>query len=71
ETMRNAASGDGQLGGYDLVSQDTFKSEDYTNARIRYDDMVDLPYYSQSYKYRIDQHQEDVEKLYANNYEQR
>ncbi len=71
ETMGMAASGDGQLGGYGLVSQDTFKSEVYTIARIRYDDLVDLPYYSQAYQARLDQHQEDLEKLLANNDEQR
>ncbi|MBY5026400.1 FtsX-like permease family protein [Streptococcus suis] len=71
ETMGLAASGDGQLGGYGLVSQDTFKSEVYTIARIRYDDLVDLPYYSQAYQDRLDQHQEDLEKLLANNDERR
>ncbi|HGA1258437.1 TPA: FtsX-like permease family protein [Streptococcus suis] len=71
ETMGMAVSGDGQLGGYGLVSQDTFKSEVYTIARIRYDDLVDLPYYSQAYQDRLDQHQEDLEKLLANNDEQR
>ncbi|MDW8648937.1 FtsX-like permease family protein [Streptococcus suis] len=71
ETMGMAASGDGQLGGYGLVIQDTFKSEVYTIARIRYDDLVDLPYYSQAYQDRLDQHQEDLEKLLANNDEQR
>lgn len=71
ETMGLATSGDGQLGGYGLVSQDTFKSEVYTIARIRYDDLVDLPYYSQAYQDRLDQHQEDLEKLLADNDEQR
>ncbi|NQN66105.1 FtsX-like permease family protein [Streptococcus suis] len=71
ETMGMAASGDGQLGGYGLVSQDTFKSEVYTIARIRYDDLVDLPYYSQAYQEKLDQHQEDLEKLLADNDEQR
>ncbi|HEL2051405.1 TPA: FtsX-like permease family protein [Streptococcus suis] len=71
ETMGMATSGDGQLGGYGLVSQDTFKSEVYTIARIRYDDLVDLPYYSQAYQEKLDQHQEDLEKLLADNDEQR
>ncbi|MGU7937755.1 FtsX-like permease family protein [Streptococcus suis] len=71
ETMGMAASGDGQLGGYGIVSQDTFKSEVYTIARIRYDDLVDLPYYSQAYQEKLDQHQEDLEKLLADNDEQR
>lgn len=71
EILGMAASGDGQLGGYGLVSQDTFKSEVYTIARIRYDDLVDLPYYSQAYQDRLDQHQEDLEKLLANNDERR
>ncbi len=71
ETMGLAASGDGQLGGYGLVSQDTFKSEVYTIARIRYDDLANLPYYSQAYQEKLDQHQEDLEKLLADNDEKR
>ncbi|HHT7796041.1 TPA: FtsX-like permease family protein [Streptococcus suis] len=71
ETMGMAASGDGQLGGYGLVSQDTFKSEVYTIARIRYDDLVDLPYYSQAYQNKLEDHQEELETLLANNDEQR
>ncbi|MFI3101606.1 FtsX-like permease family protein [Streptococcus suis] len=71
ETMGMAASGDGQLTGYGVVSDDSFQSEVYTIARLAYDDLKDLPYYSQAYQEKLDQHQEDLEKLLADNDEQR
>ncbi|HFI0769077.1 TPA: FtsX-like permease family protein [Streptococcus suis] len=71
ETMGMAASGDGQLTGYGVVAEEVFQSEVFTIARIVYDDLANLPYYSQAYQDRLDQHQEDLEKLLANNDEQR
>lgn len=71
ETMGLATSGDGQLAGYGVVSEDSFQSEAYTIARLAYDDLKDMPYYSQAYQEKLDQHQEDLEKLLANNDEQR
>lgn len=71
ETMGLATSGDGQLAGYGLVSEDSFQSEVYTIARLAYDDLKDLPYYSQAYQDKLDDHQEDLEKLLADNDEQR
>lgn len=71
ETMGMAVSGDGQLAGYGVVSKDSFQSEAYTIARLAYDDLKDLPYYSQAYQEKLDQHQEDLEKLLADNDEKR
>lgn len=71
ETMGMAASGDGQLGGYGVVSKESFQSEAYTIARLAYDDLKDLPYYSQAYQNKLEDHQEDLEKLLADNDEQR
>ncbi|HFI0176827.1 TPA: FtsX-like permease family protein [Streptococcus suis] len=71
ETMGMAASGDGQLTGYGVVSEDVFQSEVFTIARIVYDDLANLSYYSQTYQEKLDQHQEDLEKLLADNDEQR
>lgn len=71
ETMGMAASGDGQLTGYGVVAEGVFQSEVYTIARIVYDDLANLPYYSQAYQEKLDQHQEDLEKLLADNDEQR
>lgn len=71
ETMGLATSGNGQLAGYGVVSEDSFQSEAYTIARLAYDDLKDLPYYSQAYQEKLDQHQEDLEKLLADNDEQR
>lgn len=71
ETMGMAASGDGQLTGYGVVAEEVFQSEVFTIARIVYDDLANLPYYSQAYQEKLDQHQEDLEKLLADNDEQR
>lgn len=71
ETMGLATSGDGQLTGYGVVSKDSFQSEVYTIARLAYDDLKDLPYYSQAYQNKLENHQEELETLLANNDEQR
>lgn len=71
ETMGLATSGNGQLAGYGVVSKDSFQSEVYTIARLAYDDLKDLPYYSQAYQNKIEDHQEELETLLANNDEQR
>ncbi|HFI0035241.1 TPA: FtsX-like permease family protein [Streptococcus suis] len=71
ETMGLATSGDGQLAGYGVVSKDSFQSEVFTIARIVYDDLQNLSYNSQAYQEKLDQHQEDLEKLLADNDEQR
>lgn len=71
ETMGLATSGDGQLAGYGVVAEEVFQSDVFTIARIVYDDLANLPYYSQAYQEKLDQHQEDLDKLLANNDEQR
>lgn len=71
KTMGLATSGNGQLAGYGVVSKDSFQSEAYTIARLAYDDLKDLPYYSQAYQDKLDDHQEELETLLANNDEQR
>lgn len=71
ETMGMAASGDGQLTGYGVVAEEVFQSGVFTIARIVYDDLQNLPYYSQAYQEKLDQHQEDLERLLADNDEQR
>lgn len=71
ETMGMAISGDGQLAGYGVVSEDSFQSEAYTIARLAYDDLKDLPYHSQAYQNKLEDHQEALETLLANNDEQR
>ncbi|WP_105210058.1 FtsX-like permease family protein [Streptococcus suis] len=71
ETMGLATSGNGQLAGYGVVSKDSFQSEAYTIARLAYDDLKDLPYSSQAYQDKLDDHQEALETLLANNDEQR
>ncbi|MDG4505135.1 FtsX-like permease family protein [Streptococcus suis] len=71
ETMGLATSGDGQLAGYGVVAEEVFQSEVFTIARIVYEDLQNLPYYSQAYQEKLDQYQEDLEKLLEDNDEQR
>lgn len=71
ETMGLATSGNGHLTGYGVVAEEVFQSDVYTIARIVYDDLANLPYYSHAYQEKLDQHQENLEKLLADNDEQR
>ncbi|WP_156008401.1 ABC transporter permease [Streptococcus ruminantium] len=71
ETMGLAASGTGQLAGYGVISETAFHSDAYMIARLRYDDLVNLPYYSQAYQEQLSKHQKEVEKLLEDNDEKR
>ncbi|NQM38251.1 FtsX-like permease family protein [Streptococcus suis] len=70
-TMGLASSGNGQLAGYGLVMEEAFDSDVYTIARIRYDDLAGLDYASPAYEDKLEQHQEDLEKLLSDNDELR
>ncbi|MGS4787147.1 FtsX-like permease family protein [Streptococcus sp. P25B114] len=70
-TMGLASSGNGQLAGYGLAMEEAFDSDVYTIARIRYDDLAGLDYASPAYEDKLEQHQEDLEKLLSDNDELR
>lgn len=63
--------GTGELTAYAVTSPQAFDSEVYMLARIRYTDLTETPYYSVAYEKKISQHQQDLEKLLADNGQQR
>ena len=63
--------GTGELTAYAVTSPQSFDSEVYMLARIRYSDLAEEPYYSAAYEEKISQHQQDLEKLLADNGQQR
>ncbi|MDG3132127.1 FtsX-like permease family protein [Streptococcus suis] len=71
QTMGLASSGNGQLEGYGLLNEAAFDSEVYTIARLRYEDLLEVPYYSQVYKDKLGEHQEELEKILKDNADQR
>lgn len=62
--------GTGELTAYAVTSPQAFDSEVYMLARIRYTDLAEEPYYSAAYEKKISQHQQDLEKLLADNGQQ-
>ncbi|MBF0776703.1 hypothetical protein BVE84_02405 [Streptococcus azizii] len=62
-----ASAGTGQLAGYAFVPETTFDSEVYMMARIRYDDVREIPYYQPAYQQRISVHQEELNRLLSDN----
>lgn len=63
--------GTGELTAYAVTSPQAFDSEVYMLARIRYTDLAEEPYYSAAYEKKISQYQQDLEKLLADNGQQR
>lgn len=70
-TMGMANSGNGQLSGYALVDETAFHSNVHMIARLTFDDLTNVPYASQEYAEKLDKHKKTVEKLVADNDEQR
>ncbi|MER0122804.1 FtsX-like permease family protein [Streptococcus sp. ZJ93] len=66
-----ASTGTGQLAAYAFVDEAAFDSEVYMMARIRYDDLVAVPYYQAAYKQHITSHQEELNRILADNGEER
>ncbi len=69
--ISSSAIGTGELAGYAVTSSEAFDSDVYTLARIRYNDLAALPYYSSAYEETLAQHQQDLEKILADNGQQR
>ena len=63
--------GTGELTAFAVTSSQAFDSEVYMLARIRYTDLAEEPYYSAAYEKKTSQHQQDLEKLLADNGQQR
>lgn len=65
--MGASTAGDGSLSNYALVSDTAFKSNTYTIARIRYDDLKNLNPFSDTYAKKLIKHQEELDSLLKDN----
>ena len=60
-------SGSGNLDAYALVSKEVFTTKLPVMARIQFDDLRSLDSFSQAYQKRLEDHQEELEKLLKDN----
>ncbi|EHJ52292.1 FtsX-like permease family protein [Streptococcus macacae] len=67
DTIGSSSVGYGELTGYAVVRPKAFKSKNDMIARIRYNDTKNLHYDTNSYKKKVAQHQEKLEKLVSDN----
>ncbi|MGT2942812.1 FtsX-like permease family protein [Streptococcus constellatus subsp. viborgensis] len=66
-SLGNSNSGSGTLSAYAVVMPKTFQSSVYTVARLRYDDLKTLNSFGDSYRKKVKQHENELEKLVADN----
>lgn len=66
-SLGNSNSGSGTLSAYAVVMPKTFQSAVYTVARLRYDDLKTLNSFGDSYRKKVKQHEDELEKLLADN----
>ncbi|KXT76585.1 ABC transporter permease [Streptococcus sp. DD12] len=69
--MGATTAGDGELSGYAMVAKRAFKSSVYSIARLSYDDLRGVGYYSTTYSQRLAKHQKALNRLIADNASQR
>ena len=67
KNLGTAMSGSGNLDAYALVSKEVFTSKLPVMARIQFDDLRSLESFSQVYQKRLEDHQEELEKLLKDN----
>ena len=67
KNLGTAMSGSGNLDAYALVSKEVFTSKLPVMARIQFDDLRSLESFSQAYQKRLEDHQEELEKLLKDN----
>lgn len=67
KNLGTAMSGSGNLDAYALVSKEVLTSKLPVMARIQFDDLRSLESFSQAYQKRIEDHQEELEKLLKDN----
>lgn len=70
-SLGNSHSGSGTLSAYAVVIPKTFQSSVYTVARLRYDDLQTLNSFGDSYRKKVKKHENDLEKLLADNGDKR
>ena len=66
-SLGNSNSGSGTLSAYAVVMPKTFQSSVYTVARLKYDDLKTLNSFGDSYRKKVKQHENELEKLVADN----
>ena len=67
KNLGTAMSGSGNLDAYALVSKEVFTTKLPAMARIQFDDLRSLDSFSQAYQKRLEDHQEELEKLLKDN----
>ena len=67
KNLGTAMSGSGNLDAYALVSKEVFTTKLPVIARIQFDDLRSLDSFSQAYQKRLEDHQEELEKLLKDN----
>ena len=67
KNLGTAMSGSGNLDAYALVSKEVFTSKLPVMARIQFDDLGSFDSFSQAYQKRLEDYQEELEKLLKDN----
>ena len=67
KNLGTAMSGSGNLDAYALVSKEVFTTKLPAMARIQFDDLGSFDSFSQAYQKRLEEHQEELEKLLKDN----
>lgn len=70
-SLGSSTAGDGSLSNYAVVTESAFDTDTYTIARIRYDDLKTLNPFSESYKQKVADRQDELDDLLSDNAEQR
>lgn len=70
-SLGSSTAGDGSLSNYAVVTESAFDTDTYTIARIRYDDLKTLNPFSESYKQKVADKQNELDDLLSDNAEQR
>lgn len=70
-SLGSSTAGDGSLSNYAVVTESAFDTDTYTIARIRSDDLKTLNPFSESYKQKVADKQDELDDLLSDNAEQR
>lgn len=66
-SLGSSNSGSGTLSAYAVVTLKTFQSPVYTVARLRYNNLKTLNSFGDSYRKKVKRHEDELEKLLADN----
>ncbi len=65
--MGSSSAGTGNLAGYGVVTESAFDSDVYMIARVRYNDLKNVAYYTDNYTKKMSKHQDDLATLVSDN----